>query len=391
MTFRSFGAEEINLVGDSGTPAIEGSGNIAIKLGESTSTATTKLNIGDSSIATGELANPSNTTVLNCGIVTANAFYGTFKKGTGNTPNSSDGFVIKENEYIDWQAADGTSRVRITGEDDSDFILQNKSDNTQRIRISSDGSTRLRSESNLNLDDDLIGDGSKYVAHLQNPKNDIGDTVGLAFACSSSETTIGASIYLEREDTHSRGYLAFATKNTTYTTGVKERMRITKEGHVGIGEKNPTASTINSDLQSNSRVLAVGIVTCKEIYGSIAGDTSLTGDVTIDGDLNVTGDIAAYYVIPSDERLKDNIKPIIDPLAKVMSISGNTFNWNEKSNHDGQYDVGVIAQEIESLGLPEIVSNSTEYKSVRYSKLIPLLIEAIKELKVEVDNLKNQN
>ena len=105
--------------------------------------------------------------------------------------------------------------------------------------------------------------------------------------------------------------------------------------------------------------------------------------------------------IPSDRELKDNITPIPDPLDKIMKISGNTFNWNEKANQSTQADTGVIAQEVESLGLPQLVSEHTiyneaktdgeTYKSVRYSQLIPLLIEAIKALKVEVDNLKNQN
>ena len=71
--------------------------------------------------------------------------------------------------------------------------------------------------------------------------------------------------------------------------------------------------------------------------------TATDTGVLITGDLNVTGDITAFYT--SDERLKDNITPIDDPLEKVISISGNTFDWNQNSNKSG-HDVGVIAQEI---------------------------------------------
>ena len=67
--------------------------------------------------------------------------------------------------------------------------------------------------------------------------------------------------------------------------------------------------------------------------------------------------------------------------------SGNTFDWNDKSDKEGS-DVGVIAQEILEV-LPEAVTTRDNgYLAVRYEKLVPLLIEAIKELKAEVEDLK---
>ena len=113
------------------------------------------------------------------------------------------------------------------------------------------------------------------------------------------------------------------------------------------------------------------------------------GTDTTDGNLNVTGDIAAFFT-PSDKNLKDNISPIKKALDKVKSISGNTFDWKEESDNEG-LDTGVIAQEIESLGLPGIVRTKDDgYKSVQYHKIIPLLIEAIKELSAKVDTLENK-
>jgi len=103
--------------------------------------------------------------------------------------------------------------------------------------------------------------------------------------------------------------------------------------------------------------------------------------------LEVSGDIIAFY--SSDERLKDNVSRIEDPLAKVISISGNTFDWKEESGHEGS-DTGVIAQEVEALGLPGLVATRENgYKAVRYEKLVPLLIEAIKELSDKVSALEN--
>ena len=116
--------------------------------------------------------------------------------------------------------------------------------------------------------------------------------------------------------------------------------------------------------------------------------TATDTGVLITGDLNVTGDITAFYT--SDERLKDNINPIDDPLAKVISISGNTFDWNQNSNKSG-HDVGVIAQEIKQI-LPEAVTERDNgYLAVDYYKVIPLLIEAIKELSEDKNIITSKN
>ena len=102
------------------------------------------------------------------------------------------------------------------------------------------------------------------------------------------------------------------------------------------------------------------------------------------------GDITAFA--SSDKRLKDNITPIPNALGKVLSISGNTFNWNEASPYEGKADTGIIAQEIETLDLPGVTTIRDDgTHAVKYEKLVPLLIEAIKELKAEVDELKSHS
>ena len=110
----------------------------------------------------------------------------------------------------------------------------------------------------------------------------------------------------------------------------------------------------------------------------------------ITGDVEATGDIVAFA--SSDERLKDNIQPIKNPLEKLSQISGKTFDWNEeKQNIYKGRDYGVIAQEIESV-LPELVNTreDTGYKAVKYDKLVPLLIESIKELQKQIEELKSK-
>jgi hypothetical protein len=111
------------------------------------------------------------------------------------------------------------------------------------------------------------------------------------------------------------------------------------------------------------------------------------------GEIRATNNVTAYY--SSDERLKDNVQVIANALAKVLQIRGVEFDWNNLNEPEDGYfvrkhDVGVIAQEIEKV-LPEVVANREDgIKAVKYDRITPLLIEAIKELKAEVDALKGK-
>ncbi|BCV01159.1 MAG: hypothetical protein CM15mV40_420 [Caudoviricetes sp.] len=113
----------------------------------------------------------------------------------------------------------------------------------------------------------------------------------------------------------------------------------------------------------------------------------------IDGSGNATadGNVTAY----SDARLKTNVNTINDALSIVGKLRGVSFDWKES----GKRSIGVIAQEVEEV-LPELVLTSTsiyrteqnpekkEVKSVDYGKIVGVLINAINELKAEVDELK---
>jgi hypothetical protein len=121
------------------------------------------------------------------------------------------------------------------------------------------------------------------------------------------------------------------------------------------------------------------------------GVGSATAASGVDGEIRAKADITAFY--SSDIRLKENIIQIPNALEKVNQISGNTYDWKEGyeeiHSHKGN-DVGVIAQEIEEI-LPQIVTNRDNgFKAVQYEKIIPLLIEAVKELSAKVDRLENK-
>ena len=90
-------------------------------------------------------------------------------------------------------------------------------------------------------------------------------------------------------------------------------------------------------------------------------------------------------------KLKDNLIKIGNPLEKISQLNGYEFDWIPKEGiHENEgHDVGVIAQEVEKV-IPEIVqTRDSGYKAVKYEKIVPLLIESIKELKQRVEELEN--
>jgi len=120
------------------------------------------------------------------------------------------------------------------------------------------------------------------------------------------------------------------------------------------------------------------------------GALIVDGGVGIAGALNVGGDVVAYA--SSDERLKDNIELISNPIEKVQSLKGVTWNWNDNADELQQSlpNVGVIAQDVEKV-LPQLVTDRDNgFKGVDYAKLTGLLIEAVKDQQKQIDELKNK-
>ena len=118
-----------------------------------------------------------------------------------------------------------------------------------------------------------------------------------------------------------------------------------------------------------------------------------------------TGNVTAYY---SDERLKERTGTINDALSKVCQIETFYYKENDLAKsfgyNNGETQVGVSAQSVDKV-MPEVVhlapfdyetaedgtissKSGEEYKTVDYARLVPLLIESIKELKSEIDELK---
>jgi hypothetical protein len=141
--------------------------------------------------------------------------------------------------------------------------------------------------------------------------------------------------------------------NIVMRTAGTERARIDNVGNVGIGTSSPTVK-----LQVNGDIIA----------NSIAGS--------------------------SDLRFKSNIRPVTNALDKIKALRGVYFNWNQNDYPDRQFgsniELGFIAQEVEKI-IPEIVTKDKtkdEFRSIKYDKLVALLVEAIKEQQKQIDSLK---
>ena len=157
--------------------------------------------------------------------------------------------------------------------------------------------------------------------------------------------------------------------------------------------------TLNTDMRSSSNTdVYTGNSNDYIHYDTDVGMRFYTAGgedmrLTDGGDLHVDANIIGYSTTISDQRLKGNINKIENALDKVMQINGYTFTYN----HDGKESAGVIAQEVENI-MPSAVQstnlvfneeNDVEFKTVQYDQLHGLLIEAIKELKAEIEELKN--
>jgi hypothetical protein len=118
--------------------------------------------------------------------------------------------------------------------------------------------------------------------------------------------------------------------------------------------------------------------------------TPTFGNLTINGTITATGDITAYYT--SDKRHKNNIQTISNAVLKVKQLNGVTWEWNDDVNEvtKSTPKTGLIAQEVQSV-LPQVVTERNDgFLALDYSKMVGLLVEAIKEQQIQIDQLKAQ-
>ena len=154
--------------------------------------------------------------------------------------------------------------------------------------------------------------------------------------------------------------------------------------------KIATSDFVIKSAINNKDILFKGVdasstITALKLDMSESGDAYFNNDIS-GSTIRASGDVIAFN--SSDERYKDNLQPISEPLWKVNQIGGYTFDWNDKQDVYEGHDVGVIAQEIHKV-LPEVVGEKNDgYLGVKYEKIVPLLIESIKELNKKIEDIE---
>lgn len=330
--------------------------------------------------------------------------------------------------------------------EESGGLIQLGTNNTEAVRIDSSQNVIL-SGSYLELSNGgklQVSTGSSENADLTGGSTNGTDSDGLFAFYGGLAYNTGAGIVLNGAD-H-----ASLPNVTRFVNGAfVERMRISSTGTVGIGTSSP-AQTLDvvGNIQStgsDSKIIAgtagqgqvaltlndgggnanltfnhagnapdisgnnaarIAVNTDSTTAGSMLFQvgTAVTGAMATNfamyatGDFHADGNVIAYSTSVSDERLKDDIQPITGALDAVDALRGVTFTWNDGSRQ-GKRDYGLIAQEVEKV-IPEVVhetglplmkgeDDKTLYKTIDYDKLVSVLVEAISELRAEVEALKN--
>ena len=283
--------------------------------------------------------------------------------------------------------ADYLGQIKFKGENDADQEvvyskisgkIQDKADGTEdgiiefsnikngsatiTARFKSDklellNSTSLEVDGNIDIPDDAIlniGDGDDLQLYHD-----------------------GSNSYIKDAGTGGLFYRG-GTQTFQNAAGSKTMMILNAANSVDLNFNN------NTKLQTTNTGISVtgeGVFT-----GNISGSS-----VSSSGDILADGDVVAFN--SSDMRLKNNLQVIEGALDKIDGINGYEFDWNDKSPswaRERGHDVGVVAQEVQKIH-PEIVEERKNgYLGVDYKRLVPLLIQSVKELKQEVEDLKKK-
>ncbi len=338
---------------DTGNRAIFGNGTKVFIGANNNRIPTASLHIGGDIWASG-----SNGHITASGNITANNFSGIFNGALSSSAQ------IASNISGSFTPASASFSTRITTEEGNVDTLQGRT---------------------LTAGDGLTGGGTLASDRTFAVGQGTGVTV------NANDVAIG-------QDVATTANVTFATITTTGNIesqgDVIAQNYIVSSSVTHMTSSFRSGSTISGDTPSDDTHQFTGSLF---ISGSTPNDITTTNSIFVGNHISASGNITGSQIEASgdviafgssDRRLKDNITPIENPLDKMDKIGGYTFIWNNKQSTYKGKDIGVVAQEIEEI-LPELVTTrGTGYKAVKYEKIVPLLIESIKELQKKVQNIE---
>jgi hypothetical protein len=256
----------------------------------------------------------------------------------------------------------------------------------QNITLSPGGTGQIVSTANfqLNAQNDLRfadADSSNWVG-FQAPAT---ITANVTWTLPATDGTNGQVL-----TTNASGTLSWSSKSIAISD---QTSSATTHYPLFTASSSGTVTGINVSTTKMTYQPSTGRMTlagAQAASNTTSGTLVVTGGVGISGALYVGADIYSYA--SSDIRLKENLSKIDNSLEKLLKISGYKYHWNkiaqEMYPERTMQDVGVIAQEVKEIVPSAVVEREDGYLAVRYDKLIPLLIEAVKALKAEIEDMK---
>ena len=322
-------------------------------------------NTVDISIAIDDVGIGSTGSINTSGIITATSFFGDGSGLTGISPvpaKTSDTFTATDGQTVfNYSYAPGFIDVFLNG------IRLNEIEFTASNGTSITLITPASVNDVLDVVEYTMGTGPQGPEGAGGPLNNV--TVSTSSSTHYPLFTLGAG-----------STLPFITTTSNFFEFNPSSGTLTASAFVGNGSGLTGAgSTVADDTSTNQNFFPIFTsITSGTITASKVSSTKLTFN-PFSGNLSATD-----FNSTSDINLKENIRPIEDPIEKIIQLNGVSFDWKDTHNSS----IGVIAQEVEKV-FPELVKTEDK-KSVNYNGLIGVLIEGMKEQQKQINILMNK-
>ena len=291
----------------------------------------------------------------------------------GGTTTIQDNLIVS-GDFNSSGATNGNIRIGVTGDNEIDTSSGN-------LTIDSAGGT-VTVDDNLTINGNIDHTGVADFDNIFLDGSKIDTRAGNLILDSATGTTTVQDNLTVTGDINLTG--SFTGSSVSFSGNVSAAGGTFGNVTVGLAD-NQTVTTSSGKLILDAATNEVEINADIDHNGAL----NTSGNLVCGGTGTFSGDVIAFS--SSDLTLKENVSTIDNALDMISSLTGNTFNWKSSAGIWGVEggDTGIIAQEVEKLKLPGLTKKRGDGTiGVRYDRLIPVLIEAIKELKSEINELK---